>query len=95
MLTGEKACHTSSVNGSVQMKSIWHVSLCSALNGNQELIENVHREWKIRNYVKPGAPSTGARTSSAQGLSATVGALICLAVMIGVGGIVMIIILIR
>lgn len=61
-------------------------------NEKQALINGKYEKWRIQ-YGQPA--ETSARTSTDGGISAVVGAMICLSVMIGIGGIIMIVILIK
>ncbi|XP_031549953.1 protocadherin Fat 4-like isoform X4 [Actinia tenebrosa] len=62
-----------------------------SLKRREDDIKNKYSKWNIRTYE---LPKTGKQISKG-GLSAIVGAMICLALLIGVGGIIMIIILIK
>lgn len=75
---------------------IHFISFSSSFTANLELLDTTYKQWNIQGYQPPApaAPEAQKRTGDEQ-LSAVVGAMICLGVIIGVGAIIMIIILIR
>lgn len=68
----------------------------SSFTANLQLLDTTYKQWNIQGYQPPApaAPEAQKRTNDEQ-LSAVVGAMICLGVVIGVGAIIMITILIR
>jgi hypothetical protein len=66
--------------------------LNSLLDSKETITQTTYAKWNIGSY---GSPEAAASTSPDAGLSAVVGAMMCLALLIGVGGIIMIIILIK
>ena len=67
----------------------------SSLSDNKELLDSTYNQFDIQWFqLSDGPPSPEARKGTENELSAVVGAMICLGVIIGVGAIIMIIILI-
>lgn len=68
----------------------------SSFTANKELLDSTYKQWNVEGYQSPAPPVPEARKGTeTEKLSAVVGAMICLGVIIGVGAIIMIIILIR
>ena len=67
----------------------------SSLSANKEVLDSTYKHWNIQGYQSPEPSVTEARKGTDEGLSAVVGAMICLGVIICVATIIMIIILIR
>ena len=65
------------------------------MSDNEEALKTTYKKFNILWYRPPGGPpSTEARQGTEEELSAVVGAMICLGVIIGVGAIILINILI-
>lgn len=72
------------------------MSFSSFFSANEEALETTYKHWNIQGYQSPVTLAPEAqRGNDHEQLSAVVGAMICLVVIIGLAAIIMIIILIR